>query len=47
MEGYTTHLALGLALPGIEPKKIRASMKLVSEKVIPHFRRRARKRIAV
>jgi alkanesulfonate monooxygenase SsuD/methylene tetrahydromethanopterin reductase-like flavin-dependent oxidoreductase (luciferase family) len=47
MEGYATHLALGLALPGIEPKKIRASMKLVSEKVIPHFRRRARKRIAV
>ncbi len=47
MEGYATHLALGLALPGIEPKKIRASMKLVSEKVIPHFRRRARKRMAV
>ena len=47
MEGYATHLALGLALPGIEPKKIRASMKLVSEKVIPHFRRRSRKRLAV
>jgi alkanesulfonate monooxygenase SsuD/methylene tetrahydromethanopterin reductase-like flavin-dependent oxidoreductase (luciferase family) len=46
MEPYATHLALGLALPGIEPKKIRASMKLVAEKVIPHFRRRARKRMA-
>ena len=46
MEGYATHLALGLALPGIQPKKIRASMKLVAEKVIPHFRRRARKRMA-
>jgi probable F420-dependent oxidoreductase len=46
MEPYTTHLALGLALPGIEPKKIRGSMKLFAEKVIPHFRRRARKRTA-
>jgi probable F420-dependent oxidoreductase len=40
MEGHATHLALGLALPGIEPKKIRASMKLFAEKVIPHFRRK-------
>ena len=46
MEGYATHLALGLALPGIEPKKIRSSMKLVAEKVMPHFKRRARKRMA-
>jgi len=47
MEPYATHLALGLALPGIEPRKIRASMKLVAEKVIPHFRRRrSRKRMA-
>jgi alkanesulfonate monooxygenase SsuD/methylene tetrahydromethanopterin reductase-like flavin-dependent oxidoreductase (luciferase family) len=45
MESYATHLALGLALPGIEPKKIRASMKLFADKVIPHFRRR-RKRMA-
>jgi alkanesulfonate monooxygenase SsuD/methylene tetrahydromethanopterin reductase-like flavin-dependent oxidoreductase (luciferase family) len=44
MEAYSTHLALGLALPGIEPKKIRASMKLVAEKVIPHFRKRERSR---
>jgi alkanesulfonate monooxygenase SsuD/methylene tetrahydromethanopterin reductase-like flavin-dependent oxidoreductase (luciferase family) len=47
MESYATHLALGLALPGIEPKKLRASMKLFAEKVIPHFRRRTRKRMAV
>ena len=40
IEQHATHLALGLALPGIEPKKIRASMKLFAEKVIPHFRRR-------
>jgi alkanesulfonate monooxygenase SsuD/methylene tetrahydromethanopterin reductase-like flavin-dependent oxidoreductase (luciferase family) len=45
MTAYSTHLALGLALPGIEPKKIRASMKLFAEKVIPHFKRRgSRKR---
>lgn len=42
MEPYSTHLALGLALPGIDPKKIRASMKLFADKVIPHFRRKAR-----
>jgi hypothetical protein len=42
IEGHATHLALGLALPGIEPKKIRASMKLFAEKVIPHFRRKRR-----
>lgn len=42
MESYSTHLALGLALPGIEPKKIRASMKLFADKVIPHFRRKGR-----
>lgn len=44
IEGYATHLAVGLALPGIEPKKIRASMKLFAEKVIPHFRRKGRAR---
>jgi probable F420-dependent oxidoreductase len=44
MEPYSTHLALGMALPGIEPKKVRASMKLFAENVIPHFRRRSRKK---
>jgi hypothetical protein len=44
MESYSTHLALGLALPGIDPKKIRASMKLFADKVIPHFRRKSRAR---
>ena len=46
MEAYSTHLALGLALPGIDPKKIRASMKLFADKVIPHFRKRSRKKAA-
>jgi alkanesulfonate monooxygenase SsuD/methylene tetrahydromethanopterin reductase-like flavin-dependent oxidoreductase (luciferase family) len=44
IEQHATHLALGLALPGIDPKKIRASMKLFAEKVIPHFRRKGRVR---
>jgi alkanesulfonate monooxygenase SsuD/methylene tetrahydromethanopterin reductase-like flavin-dependent oxidoreductase (luciferase family) len=42
IQQHATHLALGLALPGIEPKKIRASMKLFADKVIPHFRRKGR-----
>lgn len=46
MESYSTHLALGMALPGIEPKKIRASMKLFADKVIPHFRRRGSRKKA-
>ena len=48
IEHYATHLALGLALPGIEPRKIRASMKLFAEKVIPHFKRKrgARKKVS-
>ncbi len=37
-----THLAFGMSLPGIDPKKIRASMKLFAEEVIPHFRRKGR-----
>jgi alkanesulfonate monooxygenase SsuD/methylene tetrahydromethanopterin reductase-like flavin-dependent oxidoreductase (luciferase family) len=40
IEAYSTHLALGLALPGIDPRKVRASMKLFADKVIPHFRKR-------
>jgi probable F420-dependent oxidoreductase len=39
---YATHLALGMALPGIDPKKVRASMKLFADKVMPHFRRKSR-----
>jgi probable F420-dependent oxidoreductase len=42
IDQYATHLALGMALPGIDPKKVRASMKLFAEKVIPHFRRKSR-----
>lgn len=44
IENYCTHLALGLALPGIDSKKVRASMKLFAENVIPHFRGRSRMR---
>jgi alkanesulfonate monooxygenase SsuD/methylene tetrahydromethanopterin reductase-like flavin-dependent oxidoreductase (luciferase family) len=40
IEQYATHVALGLALPGIDPKKVRASMKLFAEKVMPHFKRK-------
>src|SRR5260370_238225 len=39
---YATHLPLGMARPGIDPKKVRASMKLFADKVIPHFRRKSR-----
>jgi hypothetical protein len=44
LERYTnyTHLALGMALPGIDPKKVRASMRVFAKEVIPHFGRRAR-----
>ena len=42
IEQHATHLALGLALPGIDPKKLRASMKLFADKVMPHFRRKSR-----
>jgi probable F420-dependent oxidoreductase len=44
LERYTdyTHLALGMALPGIDPKKVRASMRLFAKEVIPHFRRKSR-----
>jgi probable F420-dependent oxidoreductase len=44
LEAYSTHLAFGMELPGVEPKKIRKSMKLFAEQVIPHFRRRRGKR---
>jgi probable F420-dependent oxidoreductase len=44
MEEYSTHLAFGMELPGVEPKKIRKSMKLFAEHVIPHFRRKRSKR---
>jgi probable F420-dependent oxidoreductase len=45
LEQYTdySHLALGMALPGIDPKKVRASMRLFAKEVIPHFRRKSRK----
>jgi probable F420-dependent oxidoreductase len=46
MEAYSTHLAFGTELPGIEPKKVRASMKLFAEEVIPHFRRKRRSKKA-
>ena len=44
LERYTdyTHLALGMSLPGLDPKKVRASMRLFAREVIPHFRRKSR-----
>jgi probable F420-dependent oxidoreductase len=44
LERYTdyTHLAMGMSLPGLDPKKVRASMRLFAKEVIPHFRRKAR-----
>jgi probable F420-dependent oxidoreductase len=44
LERYTdyTHLAMGMALPGLDPKKVRASMRLFAKEVIPHLRRKAR-----
>ena len=39
---HFTHLALEMGLPGIEPRKLRASMKLFAKEVIPHFRRKSR-----
>jgi probable F420-dependent oxidoreductase len=42
IDQYATHLALGMAIPGIDPKKVRTSMKLFADKVIPHFRRKPR-----
>src|SRR5580704_1493680 len=44
LERYTdyTHLAMGMSLPGLDPKKVRTSMRLFAKEVIPHFRRKAR-----
>jgi probable F420-dependent oxidoreductase len=44
MEQYAdySHLALGMALPGIDPKKMAASMRLFAKEVMPHFRRKSR-----
>ncbi len=37
-----THLVMGTAMPGIEPRKVRASLELFAKEVMPHFRRKAR-----
>jgi alkanesulfonate monooxygenase SsuD/methylene tetrahydromethanopterin reductase-like flavin-dependent oxidoreductase (luciferase family) len=33
-----THLCMAMILPGVEPEKIRTSLKLFAKEVIPHFR---------
>jgi alkanesulfonate monooxygenase SsuD/methylene tetrahydromethanopterin reductase-like flavin-dependent oxidoreductase (luciferase family) len=37
-----THLVMAMALPGVDPKKVSASMRLFAKEVIPHFKRKAR-----
>jgi alkanesulfonate monooxygenase SsuD/methylene tetrahydromethanopterin reductase-like flavin-dependent oxidoreductase (luciferase family) len=37
-----THLVMAMALPGVDPKKVSASMRLFAKEVIPHFRSKAR-----
>lgn len=39
-----THLVMAMPLPGVEPKKIQKSMELFAKEVLPHFRKKARKR---
>jgi hypothetical protein len=33
-----------MPLPGVEPRKIQKSMELFAKEVMPHFRRKARKK---
>jgi alkanesulfonate monooxygenase SsuD/methylene tetrahydromethanopterin reductase-like flavin-dependent oxidoreductase (luciferase family) len=35
-----THLVMITALPGADPAKVSASMKLFAKEVLPHFRRK-------
>ena len=37
-----THLVMAMALPGVNPKKVSASMRLFAKEVMPHFKRKAR-----
>jgi alkanesulfonate monooxygenase SsuD/methylene tetrahydromethanopterin reductase-like flavin-dependent oxidoreductase (luciferase family) len=37
-----THLVMATALPGVDPKLVRKSLRLFSQQVMPHFRRKAR-----
>jgi hypothetical protein len=37
-----THLVMITALPGTDPGKVAASMKLFAKEVLPHFRRKGR-----
>ncbi len=41
-----THLVFGMSLPGIDPRKIRNSMRLFAKEVMPHLRRRRRRSAA-
>jgi hypothetical protein len=37
---------MAMALPGVDPKKVSASMRLFAKEVIPHFKRKARAKSA-
>ena len=37
-EVRTTHLVLGMHLPGLDPAKSQRSMELFAKEVMPHFR---------
>jgi len=39
-----THLVMAMALPGLDPRKVSASMRLFAREVMPHFRRKTRAR---
>ena len=41
-----THLVMAMALPSVDPRKVRRSMGLFAKEVMPHFRRKARRRAA-
>jgi hypothetical protein len=40
-----THLVMITALPGTDPGKLAASMKLFAKEVLPHFRRKGRAQV--
>ena len=40
-----THLVAAMDLPGTDPRKVRRSMELFAKEVMPHFRRKPRKKV--
>jgi alkanesulfonate monooxygenase SsuD/methylene tetrahydromethanopterin reductase-like flavin-dependent oxidoreductase (luciferase family) len=39
-----THLVMAMPLPGVDPKQVLKSMELFAKEVLPHFRKKARKK---